>query len=306
MVEQGGRLDELNYHQLRLFWAVAREGHLTRASERLRLTPQTVSSQIRALEETLDERLFHRAGRRLVLTDAGRVALHYADEIFSLGTELREVLHGSPNDRPLRFVVGVVDVLPKLAVHRLLAPALTIDRPLQLVCREGPPERLLADLVVHRLDLVLLDGPARPSDSARTHHDLVARCGITFLALAGLAARLREGFPRSLDGAPALLPAGGASLRRELERWFVEVGVRPRVAGEFDDIALVMMFGEAGAGFFAVPTTVADDVVRRYGVEPIGATDDIVESYFAVSLRTRTEHPAITAIRQAARTPTSR
>jgi len=294
-------METLNYHHLRLFWAVAREGNLTRASKKLHLAPQTVSTQIRTLETALGEKLFRRSGRRMLLTDVGNVALRYADEIFSLGEEFGEALRGQPTGRPLRLVVGVADVLPKLVAHRLIEPALLLEEPVRIVCREGTPEKLLADLAVHGLDVVLSDAPIPPGMNVRAYNHLLGRCGVTFMAQPDLASRLRKGFPRSLEGAPVLLPSEDAVLRRELDGWFDARGVRPVIAGEFEDSALLKVFGQAGAGFFAVPTVIEDEVVRQYEVQPIGTTGDVSERFYAISVERRIRHPAVMAICEAAR-----
>lgn len=294
-------MESLNYHHLRLFWAVAREGNLTRASAKLHLTPQTVSGQIRTLETALKEKLFQRSGRRLVLTEVGHIALRHADDIFSIGQELLETLRGQPTGRPLRLAVGVADVVPKLVAHRLIEPALQLEEQVRVVCREGPPEKLIADLAVHDLDLVLSDGPIPRGVRVRAYNHQLGKCGVTFMARADLASRLREGFPRSLGGAPVLLPSKDAVLRRDLDGWFKTHAALPVIVGEFEDSALLKVFGQAGAGFFAVPTVIADEVARQYEVQPIGATRDVVESFYAISAERRVRHPAVMAICEAAR-----
>ena len=294
-------METLNYHHLRLFWAVAHEGNLTRASKKLHLAPQTVSTQIRDFETALGEQLFRRSGRRMLLTDVGHVALRYADEIFSLGQEFREALRGQPTGRPLRLVVGVADVMPKLVAHRLIEPALLLEEPVRIVCREGTPEKLLADLAIHGLDVVLSDAPIPPGMNVRAYNHQLGRCGVTFMAQPDLARRLRKGFPRSLEGAPVLLPSEDTVLRRELDEWFDERGVRPVIAGEFEDSALLKVFGQAGAGFFAVPTVIEDEVARQYEVQAIGATEDVSERFYAISVERRIRHPAVMAICEAAR-----
>jgi len=292
----------LNYHHLRLFQAVAREGNLTRASERLHLTPQTVSSQIRDLETAIGEQLFRRSGRRMFLTDAGQVALRYSGEIFSLGQELLETLRGQPTGRPVRIHVGAPDALPKLIVHRLLEPALHLDEPIHLFCREGSPAELLGDLAVHRLDVVLSDSPIPPMAKVRAYNHLLGTCGVTFMAEAELAEALRDDFPASVDGAPVLLPSEDAVLRRDLDGWFDQLGVRPMIVGEFEDSALLKSFGQAGEGFFAVPTVVEEEVARQYRVQAIARTEEVTESFYAISVERRVRHPAVVAICEAART----
>ena len=295
-------MEQLNYHHLRLFQAVAREGNLTRASARLHLTPQTVSSQIRVMERSLGEALFRRSGRRMLLTKAGAVALSFADEIFTLGQELQETLRGQPTDRPLRLLVGSPEGMPKLIVHRLLEPAMHLEEPVQIVCHERNPTELLADLAVHRLDVVLADCPIPPSAKVRAYNHLLGSCGTCFMARPALAARLRDGFPGSLNGAPVLLPTGDAILRRNLDHWFESKHLRPRIVGEFEDSALLKSFGQAGEGFFAVPSVVETEVARQYQVETLGRTDEILESYYAISVERRVRHAAVAAICESART----
>ena len=294
-------MNPLNYHHLRLFRAVAREGHLTRAAKTLHLTPQTVSSQIKELEVAFGDPLFVRSGRRLHLTEAGRVALKYADEIFTLGRELQETLRGQPTGRPSRIVVGAADVLPKIIVHRLLEPALHLDEPVQLVCHEGNSTALLADLAVHRLDVVLSDSPIPPAVKVKAYNHLLGSCGIAFVAHPQLAKRLRPGFPESLNGAPVLLPSDDAVLRRELDAWFESKDVRPVLVGEFEDSALLKSFGQAGDGFFAIPTVILEEVSRQYEVELIGKTDEVMESFYAISVERRVRQPAVMAICDTAR-----
>ena len=199
------------------------------------------------------------------------------------------------------MVVGVADVLPKLLAHRFIEPAFHMDEPVRIACREGTPERLLADLAVHRIDLVLSDAPIPPGVSVRAYNHELGACGVTFMARSDLAGRLRGGFPTSLDGAPTLLPGEGAVLRRELDSWFESAAVRPTIAGEFDDSALLKVFGQAGAGFFTVPSVIAAEVARQYQVEIVGATEDVQERFYAISPERRVRNPAVVAICEAAR-----
>lgn len=294
-------MDSLNYHHLKLFWAVAHEGNLTRAAANLHLTPQTVSGQIRTLESTLNEKLFQRSGRGLILTAVGHTVLRYADDIFASGSELLETLRGQPTGRPLRLAVGVADVLPKLVAYRLLEPALHLPAPARVICVEGSPEALLADLAVHRLDLVLSDGPIPAAVRVKAFNHELGKCGISLMARGDLATGLREGFPGSLDGAPVLLPSKHTALRRALDTWFKGSGVRPVIAGVFEDSALLKVFGQAGVGFFAVPSVIEAEVVRQYQVERIGGTDEVAARFYAISGERRVRHPAVVAICEAAR-----
>lgn len=295
-------MEWLNYHHLLYFWLVAREGSVARAAERLGLSHPTVSAQIHRLERALGEKLLRREGRRLVLTDVGRVAMRYADEIFPLGQELLDAVRGRSSDRPLRLVVGVTDALPKSVVHRLLEPGLQLDRPVHLVCREGRSlEGFLDDLAAHRVDVVLADAPAGPGLTVKVWSHLLGECGTSLLAAPALANKLRRGFPRSLDGAPLLWPGEGTSLRRSLERWCESIPIHPHVVGEVDDAALVKVLGEVGLGVFAAPTVVEEEVRERYGVRVVGRLPELLQRFYAISAERRLRHPGVVAVCEAAR-----
>ena len=285
----------LNYKHLRYFWAVSRHGNLTRASAELLLTPQTVSTQIRDLEKGLGVELFSREGRRLVLTDIGRVVYRYADEIFNIGREIQDVVRGLPG-RPMYLVVGVADVIPKLIAHQLIEPAIQLKEPVRVICREGRTDRLLAELAIHKLDVVLSDTPIPPAVKIRAYNHLLGESKVTFMASDKLARNFREGFPESMNGAPILLPAEGTILRGTLEQWFDSLEIRPMIVGEFEDSALLTAFGQAGVGIFAVPSVIQDEVRRQYGVEPIGVVEGIVERFYAISLERKVRHPAVAAV----------
>ncbi|HFD81291.1 MAG TPA: transcriptional activator NhaR [Gammaproteobacteria bacterium] len=291
----------INYKHLHYFWVVAREGSIARASERLHLTPQTISGQIGLLEDYFGEQLFERAGRKLELTEGGRLVLSYADEIFSLGSELEETVRNFPGGRPLVFRVGVVDVVPKSIAYRLLAPALQLPEAVRIVCREGAIEPLLAELALHHVDLVIADGPIPAGVNVRGFNHPLGDCGLSFFATRSLARSLGKEFPRNLDGAPLLLPGESTVLRSRLEQWLEEQHLHPRVVGEFDDSALMKAFGHSGAGVFAAPTPIAAEVSKQYGVVELGATDGVREQFFAISVERRISHPAVAAITETAR-----
>src|SRR5689334_15122801 len=265
-----GAMERLNYHHLLYFWMVAREGSVAGAAARLRLAQPTLSGQIHALEDALGEKLFVRAGRGLRLTEMGRVVFGYAEEIFALGHELTEIVKGQPTGRALRLAVGVAHALPKFVAHRLLEPALALPQPVRLRVHVGSTEQLLARLALHELDVVLTDRVAPPGVSVRAFNHLLGDCAVTMFATPPHAARYRRGFPRSLNDAPFLLPGETSTLRRGLEQWFEQHGIRPRVVGEFDDSSLIEVFGQAGRGIFATPSIVAASVRRQYGVRAIG------------------------------------
>jgi LysR family transcriptional regulator, transcriptional activator of nhaA len=289
----------LNYHHLYYFWTVARTGSIAAASKELRLASPTISNQISKLEDNLGEELLRRSGRKLVLTDMGRIAMRYADEIFSLGQEFTSTMKERPTGRPLRFCVGIADVLPKVIAFRLIEPALRLPTPVHLICREDRPDHLLADLAVHDVDVVLSDAPASPAANIRAFNHLLGECGVSFLAPKKLAF-LKKGFPRALDGAPFLLPLDNTALRRDLDEWFHSQKLRPAVMGEFADLALLRVFAEEGFGGFAVPS-VMEDQMRRYGFCRIGATTQITIRFYAISVERQVRHPAVVAVCEAAR-----
>ena len=285
----------LNYQHLKYFWAVSRHGNLTRASAELLLTPQTVSTQIRDLEKGLGVELFSREGRRLVLTDIGRVVYRYADEIFNIGREIQDVVRGLPG-RAMYLAVGVADVVPKLIAYHLIEPAIQLKEQIHVICREGRTDRLLAELAIHKLDVVLSDAPIPPAVKIRAYNHLLGESQVTFMASDRLARNCRKGFPESMNGAPILLPAEGTTLRGTLEQWFDSLEIRPIIVGEFEDSALLKAFGQSGVGVFAVPSVIQDEVGRQYGVEPIGVVEGIVERFYAISLERKVRHPAVAAV----------
>lgn len=293
-------MDWLNYHHLFYFWTVARAGSIARASEELRLAQPTISNQLKTLEASLGVKLLERQGRRLVPTDVGRTVVRYADDIFRTGRELQQAVKGLPTGQRLRLVAGVVDVIPKRMAALLLKPAVDAHPDLVLVCREGPLPQLLAALAVHELDVVLADVPASEQVKVKAWNHRLGDCGTTFFA-APRHAGLRRGFPRSLGGAPVLLPSEGTALRRSLEAWFDATGVRPSITGEFDDSALMKAFGARGLGVFPAPSVLEEEIRGQYGVVPIGRAEEARESFYAITVERRLRHPAVAAVAEAAR-----
>jgi LysR family transcriptional regulator, transcriptional activator of nhaA len=294
-------MNAINYKHLRYFWMVAKAGSIARASEQLHLSPQSISGQLATLEEALGVELFQRAGRQLELTETGRRTLGYADEIFSLGDELLEMLRDPPAQRALVFKVGVADVVPKSVAYRLVEPALRIDEPVRLVCREGRLGSLLADLAVNRLDLVIADRTMPAGLNVRGYNHFLGESGLSVFAAASLAATLTGEFPACLDNAPFLLPGEDVAIRPKLMQWFDEQRIRPRVVGEFDDSALMKAFGQAGSGVFVAPSAIAEFVCRQYGVQTLGVIDSVREQLYAITTHRRLVHPAVVAISQVAR-----
>jgi LysR family transcriptional activator of nhaA len=289
----------LNYKHLHYFWVVAKTGSIARASEQLHITPQTISGQLSLFEEIQGEALFERSGRNLELTEAGRIVLAYADEIFSLGQELEQLLQHHPTERTVQLRVGVSDAVAKAVAYKLLEPALSLPQTLKIHCREGKIDDLLAELARHKLDIVITDTPMPPSSKVRGFNHPLGECGLSFFATKALRAAFPKPFPACLDGAPILLPGEDSALRSRLMHWFELQGVRPRIAGEFDDSALMGTFGAAGVGFVAKPSAIADMVMRQYDLELVGSTEDIQEQFYAISVQRKITHPAVLAISQA-------
>lgn len=291
----------LNYKHLQYFREVARAGSIALAAERHHVTPQTISGQLALLEDRVGQELFKRVGRRLELNDAGRIALRYADDIFALGDELAEVLQQRPGGRPVHFRVGIVDAVPKWLAYRLVEPAMRVPEPFRIICREDKLADLLGELALHRLDVVIADCSMPPHVNVRGYSHLLGESGMAFFATPALARRYDGAFPRCLDGAPLLLPSDETVMRIKLVRWFEAEGINPNIIAEFDDSALMKAFGQAGSGIFCAPTPIADQVVEQYHVVEIGRTDALKEQVYAISIEHRITHPAVLAIRAAAR-----
>lgn len=290
----------LNYNHLYYFWMVAREGTVVKAAEELMLSQPTISTQIKDFETAIGQRLFDRVGRGLALTDAGRVAFNYANEIFSLAQELINALENRPAGRAQKLAVGILDVIPKPVVQRLLEPVQRLSPPVRLICREDKADRLLADLAARRTDVVLSDSPISTAVHAQGFNHLLGECGISFFATTALANRYRAGFPKSLSGAPLLLPTDHTAVRRELNLWFERKRIHPVVVAEFDDSATMRVFGQSGQGIFPVPSLVEAQLQRDRTVKLVGRTQDVRARFYAISLDAKPKHPAVAAICQAA------
>ncbi|HEV2394914.1 MAG TPA: LysR family transcriptional regulator [Verrucomicrobiae bacterium] len=289
----------LNYHHLRYFWAVAQEGSLRKAAAKMRVSQPTISAQLAALESVLGERLFRRSPRGLSLTDAGRQAFSYAQEIFSLGEELLHSLK-QPVDRPLRIHIGIADSVPKLVSHHIIKPIFHLEQPVQAACLQGKTTDLLAQLAVFRLDVVLANEPAPTSLHVKVFNHLLGESGVTFCAAPALAHQLRRGFPRSFNEAPVLLPTS-SPLRRSIDAWFDSRKLRPRPVAEYDDAALMKVAAVDGLGFFALPSVAAQEAVTRYGFQIIGRAPECREQFYVISPERKLSHPAVLAITSSAR-----
>jgi LysR family transcriptional activator of nhaA len=294
-------MEWLNYHHLLYFHTVVREGGVAPAAKKLRLSHPTVSAQIHALEAAFGERLFVKEGRKLALTEVGKVVYGYADEIFSIGRELLDVVKGRPSGRRPRVVVGIAEVVPKLVAKRILDPIRRSPERMRMICREEPAERLYLALGQHTIDAVISDAPLPPSSPIRAYSHLLGECGVTLCATKELAARYRRNYPRCLDGAPFLLPSDATTVRRELDRWFEANAIRPEIEAEFDDSALLKVFGEDGAGVFPVPTAIENMVRKQYNVSIVGRIPEIRERFYVISPERRLRNPAVLLMTESAR-----
>jgi len=293
-------LHHLNFKHLRYFLVVAQEGTIARAAEALAITPQTISGQLKLLEENLGTELFQRRGRQLALTPAGEQARHYAEQIFAMGEALQNQLaHPGESRRP--FNVGIADVLPKLVSYRLLEPVLALDEPVRLQCREGSMETLLADLAAHRVDMVLTDRPVDSTFPVRAYNHLLGECSLSLFAAPQLAARYAENFPASLNGAPMLMPTDDTVIGASLMKWCDSQGLHPQVVVECVDHALLGTFGQAGSGIFCGPSAMEEAIEQQFNVSTLGRIESIRERFYAISLERRIRHPAVLAVTSSAR-----
>lgn len=294
-------MEWINYHHLLYFWVVAREGSIARACELLGLAQPTISGQLRDLEKSLGVKLLQRDGRGLTLTEMGKVVQSYADEIFKVGQEMIKAVKGRGSNRPSRLVVGVADVLPKLIVYRLLQPTRRMPDPPRIICREGKAPRLLADLAAHQLDIVLSDAPASPLVKVKAFNHLLGECGLSFFATPELASRHGKNFPASLEHAPLLVPTEETAVRRVLEHWLRLQRISPDVRGEFDDSALIKIFGSAGEGIFAMPSVLEQEICKQYGVVVLGRAENAPARFYAITGERRITHPGVALLTTAAK-----
>jgi len=289
-------MEWLNYNHLHYFWVVVREGGIAAASRRLHVGRPAISMQLKSLEAFVGSPLFTRRGRYLALTETGKLVHGYAEDIFQTGNELIDAVRGRATGRPLTFRVGIVDVMAKLVAFQLLEPALEGDERIVLECREDEPKRLFAELAVQNLDLVLSDIPLAPGLDVKAYNHAMGESTTTLYAAPALARRLKRKFPHSLTGAPFLMPSKGAAIRRQLELWLEEEDVRPVIIGEFEDSALMKVFGQAGRGVFPAPTVVQEEITKKYGVRALGELDRVRERFYAISPERKIKHPAVARI----------
>lgn len=294
-------MKDLNFKHLRYFWMVAKTGSIARASEQLHLTPQSISGQLGEFEARLGVELFRRAGRNLEITDAGRRILGMAEEIFNLGDELLEALHDDNVRKPIPFRLGIADSVSKSMTYRLVEPALKLEDTVHLICHDGRLASLLADLAIHRLDMIIADRPMPANLNVRGFSHLLGESSLTVFATRQYAGTRSGGFPAMLDNARFLMPGEDVAIRPKLIRWFEAHNLRPRIVGEFDDSALIKAFGQAGAGFFVAPSAIADHICEQYKVIQVGCIDSVIEQHFAITTERRLTHPAVVEISKSAR-----
>lgn len=295
------RISRLNYQHLLYFWTVVRAGSIARACEDLHLSAPAISAQLKTLEARLGQKLLVKSGRTLTATEAGRLVYGYADEIFGLGRDLLSALEQRPTHRPLRFTVGIDDVVPKEIVERLLEPALELGRPVRLTCREGTLDRLVADLAIHHSDLVLSDAPMSSAFNFRVYNHYLGASEVCWMAKAGMASRLRRGFPKSLDGAPALLPTPDTAIRRALDQWADRNEIHPVVVAELEDYALLRAFAREGHGVAPVPVVLEEQFRKQYDLLRVGLAHAVQSEFYAISVERKVKHPAVAAIVEHAR-----
>lgn len=293
--------ENLNYKHLHYFWVVATEGSIARAADKLFITPQTISGQLSMLEERIGQPLFDRVGRRLRLTETGRLVLRYADDIFELGKELTDVLRGAPLVGTSEFIVSAASALPKTIVYKILEPALSLSQEVSLMCREGPVETILGELAVHEVDMVLTDTPLSSAFSIKAYNHYLGQSDLSFFAATSLIKNLKGPFPACLNEAPVLLPTKQNAIRQLFDKWCHDANIYPIIRGQYDDSALMKSFGKAGFGIFFMPSIIEDEVRETFGLEVIGRLSDIKQKFYAISAERKVTHPAVAAVCSTAR-----
>lgn len=291
----------LNYNHLLYFWTVAQEGSVARAAEVLHLAPQTISGQLKMLEVSIGEPLFTRVGRGLAITDTGRIVEQYADEIFNLGAELTQRVKNESLGAPVVFNVGIVNSIPKLIAYRTLKPVMRMMESMKISCYEDSLESLLAQLAIHKLDLVLSDRPIPSSVNVQAYNHELGASPLSIFGSPDLIEKHPQGFPECLNNAPMLMPVKEHALRRNLSDWFEVNGLKQNIVADFDDSALLKVFGEAGEGFFPAPNVMRNEVESIYGVQHVGIVDGVMERFYLISPERKLKHPAVLRIIEAAR-----
>ncbi len=296
-------MKQLNYHHLLYFNTVMDEGSIAAAADVLDLTPQTISAQIRRLEKRVGSALFERHGRGLAPTETARLMRGYTEQMFATGQELAHALD-SKSGHSITLRVGVIDVLAKLVIYRVLMPMLQTGNRLDVV--EGPLDTLLAELSVHRLDMVLSDRPVPTGLGVRSANHVLGSSSVAFFGTSDMVERFEQSFPSSLQGAPLLLPRKSNAMRRSLDHWFDEYDIKPEILAEFDDSALMKTFGEQGAGLFPAPLILRQDLAENRNVFPVGIATGVNESLVAITPERRLRHDSVLSLIDNARTTIDR
>lgn len=291
----------INYNHLYYFLAVAKEGSIAEASKKLNITPQTISGQISVFEDNISSKLFQKVGRNLQITDTGQLVLSYAEEIFELGQELSDVLRGNPAIGPASFIVGAASALPKTIVYKIIEPVLSSDLDIHLTSREGPMEDMLADLAIHKIDLVLSDTPINKNINVRAYNHLLGESSLSCFASPKLHRQCSKHFPESLKDIPLLLPTKQYAARKIIDKWLFDQGIDPLISGQFDDSALLKSFGQAGVGAFFMPTAIEEEVCQSFNVKVVAQLEQMKQKYYAISAERKVKHPAVAIICDSAR-----
>ena len=293
--------DNINYKHLHYFWVVANQGSIARAADKLFITPQTISGQLSMLEERIGQPLFDRVGRRLRLTETGRLVLRYADDIFELGRELSDVLRGAPLVGTSEFIVSAASALPKTIVYKILQPALEVSDDISITCKEGPVEAILGELAVHEVDMVLTDTPLTSTFSIKAYNHYLGQSTLSFFASTELAEKLKGDFPACLQDAPILLPTKQYAIRQLFDKWCTDHNIFPVIRGQYDDSALMKSFGKTGLGIFFMPSIIEKEVQEGFGLTVIGRSTTLKQKFYAISAERKVTHPAVAAICHTAR-----
>ena len=294
-------MHRLNYQHLYYFWNVAREGGVTRACQKLGLAQPTISGQLAVFESVIGAPLFRKEGRGLVLTETGRTVFNYAEEIFTLGRELTNTLKNGAGALGQRVTVGVVSSLPKLVIYRIIEPVLRDAAASQIICFEDKRERLLAELTLHGVDLVIADAPESTAKGARVYNHAIGEASVAAFANPELVDRYRDDFPWSLNNAPLMLQTTNSNLRRALDKWFDDQGIKPRILAEIEDSALLKTFAAEGSGVIFAPLIVSNEIERRYGLLPLGEIQNVQEKFYAITMQRKVENKVVTKILKRAR-----
>lgn len=294
-------MPQLNYNHLRYFYAVARHGSIVKAAEAVHVSPQTISGQLTQFESYLDQPLFDRVGKRLVLNDAGKMAYSYAEDIFSLGQELQQSLSADYPSQQFVFTVGITDVIPKILASNILQRCFDLADEVKIVCREGDFESLMGELALKKIDLVVSDRPLAPGMPIKAYSHELGESGVSFYATKNKAKAMARKFPASLDKVDFLICSDKSNQRINLQTWFEQEGISPNIVAEFDDSALMKYLGQAGLGVFSTPTTIEAHVTRQYNVSVVGRAESVTERYYAISPERKVRHPGVKLLLDSAR-----